>query len=76
MFLNPRSFFWRRLTEAQASKHELLTLGCSGGEAQSKHKEGFDPLSAYLCVNQLDVRYGAGPSFRTVGLGATVARSF
>lgn len=49
----------------------------SGGEAQSKHKEGFDPLMGSLCVNEnWLVRYGAGPSFRTVGLGATVTRSF
>ena len=46
----------------------------SGGEAQSKHKEDFDPLSDHS-VND-DVRYGAGPSFRTVGLGAEVTLSF
>jgi hypothetical protein len=51
--------------------------GGSGGEAQIKHKEGFDPLMCLPCVNEIWlVRYGAGPSLRTVGLGATVARSF
>jgi hypothetical protein len=54
-----------------------LTSLVSGGEAQSKHKEGFDPLNGSLCVNEnWLVRYGAGPSFRTVDLGATVTRSF
>jgi hypothetical protein len=49
----------------------------SGGEARSKHKEGFDPLKCSLCVNEnWLIRYGAGPSFRTVGLGAAVTRSF
>jgi hypothetical protein len=48
----------------------------SGGEAQSKHKEGFDPPVCSLCVKQLAFRSGAGPSFRTVGLGAEVALSF
>ena len=40
----------------------------AGGEAQSKHKEGFDPLKCSLCVkrNWPNVRYGAGPSLRTV----------
>jgi hypothetical protein len=40
----------------------------SGGEAQSKHAEGFDPLSAHP-FQATSVRYGAGPSFRTVNLG-------
>jgi hypothetical protein len=46
----------------------------SGGEVQSKHTEGFDPLSAHSVSD--DVRYGAGPSLRTVGLGADVTLSF
>jgi ferredoxin/flavodoxin---NADP+ reductase len=64
-----------QLCAAHRSMH--LALECvSGGEAQSKHKEGFDPPERLLCVNEFAVRYGAGPSFRTVGLDATVARSF
>jgi hypothetical protein len=34
----------------------------SGGEAQSKHKEGFDPLFGLLCVNQL--AFGMEPARR------------
>lgn len=48
----------------------------SGGEAQSKHKEGFDPLNTHSVGTNWLVRYGAGPSFRTVGLGAEVSFSF
>jgi hypothetical protein len=45
----------------------LAVLGSgAGGEAQSKHKEGFDPLKCSLCVKRNWLRYGAGPSLRTV----------
>jgi len=53
----------------------FFCLGCvSGGEVQSKHKEGFDPLNGLPSHNA--VRYGAGPRFATVSLGAGVTTSF
>ncbi len=44
----------------------LPTGQSAGGEAQSKHKEGFDPLKCSLCVRRNWLWYGAGPSLRTV----------
>ncbi len=40
----------------------IFKLLRSGGEAQSKHKEGFDPLSGLLCVKQL--AFGMEPARR------------
>jgi hypothetical protein len=44
--------------------------------SQSEHKEGFAPPDVLTLRESTGFRYGAGPSFRTVSLGAGVTSSF